>query len=732
MSAAGLVSSRPRETSATPTPELNCLVCHTSDPAIGLWIESIRSGESDWATTATLANTSLVERSGTDWRWNANAFGTGGVVGSSTLRIANPSIENCALCHGIAGSGMGEPVTLEKLGSSTMSTLATGEIFSPQRIANSGINISGKERLSRTWDVHAERLLDCTDCHHSINNPAYCREADDTQPKGLKFDGRRVPIAVYLRRPEHNLAGQRDPKGERDYRLACTKCHDPQPTHVWLPYAQRHFDRLTCQACHTPKLYSAAIESIDWTLTSDDGTPLIAYRGTDARDTITAENLVDGYEPVLLLDRDADGSSRLAPFNLVTSWYWVAGDRAQPVPTDSIALALHGDAGNETGLFAVLDTDGNDSLDRNELVLDTEAKVALMREQLISLGYHDPRIVGEIKPYRVNHNTTRGTWATRDCEHCHQSDSRIAMPILLSQSPPAGVVPAAVEAAPTDLTGDLRTAANGSVVFQPKTRMAGFYVIGHDYSVWANVFGLFVVTAVLGGVVTHAVLRWRAARSQKQTPAPHTTEVYMYTVYERFWHWLQATAIIVLLVTGIEIHFSSVDLFGFAAAVRVHNIVGFIVVANAVFAAFYHLASGEIRHYLPEPAGFFGQGITQAKFYLSGIFRGHPHPFEKRPDKKLNPLQQITYLSILNILLPIQVITGLGIWGAQRWAVVDTTLGGLNVLAPIHALGAWLFAAFLLLHVYLTTTGPTPTANIQAMLHGWERAQSHLEVLEKS
>ncbi len=155
-------------------------------------------------------------------------------------------------------------------------------------------------------------------------------------------------------------------------------------------------------------------------------------------------------------------------------------------------------------------------------------------------------------------------------------------------------------------------------------------------------------------------------------------------------------------------------------------------VANAVFAAFYHLASGEIRQYLPEPAGFFGQGISQAKFYLSGIFLGHPHPFEKRPDRKLNPLQQITYLSILNILLPIQIVTGMLIWGAQRWETVDSTFGGLTLLAPTHALGAWMFAAFLLLHVYLTTTGPTPTANIGAMLHGWERSESHQEVLEKS
>jgi thiosulfate reductase cytochrome b subunit len=57
-------------------------------------------------------------------------------------------------------------------------------------------------------------------------------------------------------------------------------------------------------------------------------------------------------------------------------------------------------------------------------------------------------------------------------------------------------------------------------------------------------------------------------------------------------------------------------------------------------------------------------------------------------------------------------------------------MGGLVFLAPLHAFGAWLFAAFLLLHVYLTTTGPTPLANIQAMVVGWERMDTTEEKAE--
>jgi thiosulfate reductase cytochrome b subunit len=115
--------------------------------------------------------------------------------------------------------------------------------------------------------------------------------------------------------------------------------------------------------------------------------------------------------------------------------------------------------------------------------------------------------------------------------------------------------------------------------------------------------------------------------------------------------------------------------------------------------------------------------ITQAKFYVGGIFKGEEHPFEKTAHKKLNPLQQITYFGILNVLLPLQGITGILIWGAQRWPNIAESLGGLPFLAPLHTLVAWLFASFIVAHVYLTTTGHTPTAGIQAMMMGWEEVE---------
>jgi len=137
------------------------------------------------------------------------------------------------------------------------------------------------------------------------------------------------------------------------------------------------------------------------------------------------------------------------------------------------------------------------------------------------------------------------------------------------------------------------------------------------------------------------------------------------------------------------------------------------------------MVSGEIKQYIPHPRGFFDQTLTQATYYLKGIFKGEEHPFEKTAKKKLNPLQQVTYFGILNVLLPLQGITGILIWGAERWAPLSNSLGGLSFLAPFHTLTAWLFGSFIVMHVYLTTTGHTPLAGITSMIVGWDDVEVH-------
>jgi Ni/Fe-hydrogenase b-type cytochrome subunit len=194
-----------------------------------------------------------------------------------------------------------------------------------------------------------------------------------------------------------------------------------------------------------------------------------------------------------------------------------------------------------------------------------------------------------------------------------------------------------------------------------------------------------------------------------------------YTLYERMWHWLQAIAMLLLMLTGLVIHYpSAVGVVPFDLAVSIHNVLGFLLVANALFGLFYYVTTGTIRQHIPEPRDFLSLSARQATYYLRGMFRGESHPLAKTSERRLNPLQQVTYLSILNVLLPLQVVTGLLMWSGQLWPASISALGRLATLAMIHTAGAWLFAAFLIVHVYLTTTGHTPLAHLRAMIFGYE------------
>ncbi|OGQ97020.1 MAG: hypothetical protein A2284_01550 [Deltaproteobacteria bacterium RIFOXYA12_FULL_61_11] len=197
----------------------------------------------------------------------------------------------------------------------------------------------------------------------------------------------------------------------------------------------------------------------------------------------------------------------------------------------------------------------------------------------------------------------------------------------------------------------------------------------------------------------------------------------IYTAYERFWHWFQATIIGFLLFTGGVMHWPT--LLGdraFEVSVPLHKTFGLILIANALFGLLHHLVSGAIRHYLlGPPADYFSQAVAQARYYVSGIFRGAPHPFERNPQARLNPLQKLTYLIILNVLLPLQIGTGIAMMLVQgrSWADLPDWLDR-GILTGAHLFGSWLFLVFVLLHVYLTTTGETVFGHLRAMLTGRE------------
>ena len=713
------------------TVEMNCFLCHWPKPNNDARITALQAGDFQWANSATLLGSGIISDTNGLMEWNADAFDGDGNLQAEFINVKDPTNENCGLCHGLVHVEPQTPTMLSGCTPAQWSTITTGQIMSPQKINQSGINIENKQEIERSWDIHTERVVGCTDCHYSLNNPVFYEETDATRPEHLIFDPRRIDLGEYLYRPLHQFAkgesaeGSLAPQFDNTLRR-CESCHDASSTHTWLPYTDKHMGALSCESCHVPKLYAPARQSNDWTVLNEDAAPVTKCRGVEGEGPTMASVLVTGYEPVLLPRESADGNMRLAPHNLVSSWYWAFGEPVRPVPYRDLEAAWFDENGAyHQDILEIFDNNADGVIDDSELLIDNDEKEAVIANRLVALGLENPRILAETRPYSISHNVTHGEWATKDCATCHSEESRLTAAMTLSDRSPGGVLPTFVGNETTAFTGEMVAAENGQILFQPSTIDADIYILGHNNVQLVDIFGALIFVATILGVFIHGGMRFISARrNPPQEPELH--EVYMYTVYERLWHWLQTAVILILLFTGLIIHKPDIfGIFSFRYVVQVHNVMAFILVANATLALFYNLVSGEIRQYLPKPRGFFNRAILQTKYYLQGIFKGEEHPFDKSPEHRLNPLQQVTYFGLLNVLLPLQILTGLVMWGAQQWPYIAAQFGGLPFLGPFHTLISWLLASFVVMHVYLTTTGPTPTSNVKSMIVGWDEVEVH-------
>ena len=193
---------------------------------------------------------------------------------------------------------------------------------------------------------------------------------------------------------------------------------------------------------------------------------------------------------------------------------------------------------------------------------------------------------------------------------------------------------------------------------------------------------------------------------------------YVYKGFERFWHWTQAALIIFLAFTGFEVH-GTYNVLGFEHATRFHRVASWMLAGLIIFAIFWHLVTGEWRQYIPTTKKL----LAQIRFYGIGMFKGEKHPTKKTELNKLNPLQRLVYLGFKIVLIPLTVITGFIYMfhkTIDRNEIVVISDFSLESVAFWHTLGAILIMVFLVIHLYITTTGHTPTSNIRAMITGYE------------
>lgn len=197
-----------------------------------------------------------------------------------------------------------------------------------------------------------------------------------------------------------------------------------------------------------------------------------------------------------------------------------------------------------------------------------------------------------------------------------------------------------------------------------------------------------------------------------------------YPLWLRLWHWVNAACFIILMITGTSMHFAEpgTPQLDFRTARILHNSGAIVIMIGYAVYLFGNLVGRNGEFYRLKKGEIPGGMLRQARYYLQGIFRGEPHPFPHSEENKFNPLQKIAYAVVMYVLFPILSLSGVMLFlpeqAPDRVQVLTTTFSGVSFYAFLHTIVGYLLSLFMVVHIYLGTTGESPTALYRAMLSG--------------
>jgi thiosulfate reductase cytochrome b subunit len=206
--------------------------------------------------------------------------------------------------------------------------------------------------------------------------------------------------------------------------------------------------------------------------------------------------------------------------------------------------------------------------------------------------------------------------------------------------------------------------------------------------------------------------------------------IHLHPLPLRIWHWANALMVILLLFTGIELRIPGVAALAVnSPALLVHRYTGWSMIISCLFWIVYSLISGNLsRHYVIGSGDLKGI-FRQMKFYLFSIFKGDENPFRASPDERFNPLQKLVYGAVMCVFTPIVVVTGFLFSDILFFRKYLLVLNAMRVLDAIHVIVAYLFALYLIAHIYMATLGPKASSHIKAMIVGYEEEPDEPEMM---
>lgn len=198
-------------------------------------------------------------------------------------------------------------------------------------------------------------------------------------------------------------------------------------------------------------------------------------------------------------------------------------------------------------------------------------------------------------------------------------------------------------------------------------------------------------------------------------------KIYLYPSWVRLWHLFNALLCLILIITGMSLQYSETGsgLIPFKTSVTVHNICGVILSFSYLFYFLGNIFTLNGRHYRLEPIGLLKRLWKQFYYYAFGYFKKDKPPFPISRLMKFNPLQKVAYTVIMYVFMPILVLTG---WGMLFPEIIFDEFLGVSMFRVtdlLHILVAFIVSLFLIIHIYFSTMGHTPTAHFKSIITGY-------------
>jgi thiosulfate reductase cytochrome b subunit len=197
--------------------------------------------------------------------------------------------------------------------------------------------------------------------------------------------------------------------------------------------------------------------------------------------------------------------------------------------------------------------------------------------------------------------------------------------------------------------------------------------------------------------------------------------LYLYPAIIRVWHFFNALFIIILILSGLSMQYSdpSRPFLRFDIAVTFHNYSGILLALNYSLFIIGNIITGNAKHYKIKMAGLSNRLTQQFRYYTRDMFFHTNPPFPVTKKSKFNPIQQVTYFTIMFILLPVLFITGLSL--LYSGSFIREILGNkaLFYTDMLHLMIGFFLSIFLVVHLYVCTVGKSPFLNFKSMVTGY-------------